>query len=398
MMKAIDIAIKDLRIRLRDRNTLVVMLLLPVGMTALIGFAFGGDSGISSVEFLLVASEEGDLLTDAAAGFLSQHELFEVEHATEEEARRTVAAGDKSAAVIVPADLLETVFEGTPAEIRVLKDPASDIKAGIVQSMVEQFVSYMSAGSALGRGVYETMNSDEPLTDSEQLALWAWMFTWMRDAWTEPPVALKASDTDTEDFDIHAYFAPGLAVLFLLFTMLGSAKTIHEERESGTYERLMTAPLSRASVIAGKMMGSYVLAATQILILIALGSLLFGIRWGSHPGATIVMALVTAAGATSLAMVIAAAARTGSQTDNVGTAFILIMSLLGGSMWPIEQAPAALQRFGRFTFNYWAHGGFKKLVFDDVGLAGISQEIVIIGAMSAVAFGVAVLLLSRRRV
>jgi ABC-2 type transport system permease protein len=396
-VKAIHIAIKDLRIRLRDRNTLVMMLLLPVGMTALIGFAFGGETGISKVEFLVVAPEEGGLLADAAAGFLSQHELFDVESATENEARRAVAAGEKSAAVIVPDNLLDNVLHGTPAEIRVLEDPASDIKAGIVRSMVEQFVSYAGAWGALGRGIFATLDADRPLADSESLSLWGWMFRWMRENGAEPPVSIESSDTEAEDCDVRAYFAPGFAVLFLLFTMLASARTIHEERESGTYARLMTAPLSRASIIAGKMAGSYVLAALQILTLIALGSLLFGIRWGTHPGATIVMALVTAAGATSIAMVIAAAARTGRQTESVGTAFILIMSLLGGSMWPIEQAPAAFQRLGRFTFNYWAHGGFKKLVFDDVGLSGISTEILVILSMSVVAFAVAVLLLSRRR-
>jgi ABC-2 type transport system permease protein len=348
--------------RLRDRNTLVMMLLLPVGMTAIIGFAFGGESGISTVEFLLVAPEEGGFLADAAAGFLSQHELFDVERASEDEARRAVAAGEKSAAVVIPEGLIDSFLSGTPAEARVLRDPASNIKAGIVQSMVEQIVSSVSAGSALGRGVFETLDKDEPLSDSEQLALWGWMFMWMREAWTEPPVSLAATDTKTADFDIHAYFAPGFAVLFLLFTMLASAKTIHEERESGTYERLMAAPLSKTSIIAGKMLGSYVLAALQILTLIALGSLFFGIEWGSHPGATVIMALVTAAGATSLAMLIAAAARTGRQTDNVGTAFILVMSLLGGSMWPIEQAPEAFQRFGHFTFNYWAHGGFLAVL------------------------------------
>jgi ABC-2 type transport system permease protein len=384
--------------RLRDRNTLVMMLLLPVGMTAIIGFAFGGESGISTVEFLLVAPEEGGFLADAAAGFLSQHELFDVERASEEEARRAVAAGEKSAAVMIPEGLIDSFLSGTPAEARVLRDPASNIKAGIVQSMVEQIVSSVSAGSALGRGVFETLDKDEPLSDSEQLALWGWMFMWMREAWTEPPVSLDATDADTVDFDVHAYFAPGFAVLFLLFTMLTSAKTIHEERESGTYGRLMAAPLSKTSIIAGKMLGSYVLATLQILTLIALGSLFFGIQWGSHPGATVIMALVTAAGATSLAMLIAAAARTGRQTDNVGTAFILVMSLLGGSMWPIEQAPEAFQRFGRFTFNYWAHGGFKKLIFDDAGLAGITQEIAIISAMSAVFVVLAVLLLARRRV
>ena len=148
-MKALHVALKDLRMRLRDRNTLVMMLLLPVGMTAIIGFAFGGESGISTVEFLLVAPEEGGFLADGAAGFLSQHELFDVERASEEEARRAVAAGEKSAAVVIPEGLIDSFLSGTPAEARVLRDPASNIKAGIVQSMVEQFVSSVSASSAL---------------------------------------------------------------------------------------------------------------------------------------------------------------------------------------------------------------------------------------------------------
>lgn len=195
---------------------------------------------------------------------------------------------------------------------------------------------------------------------------------------------------------MYSYFAPGFAVLFLLFTMLASAKTIHEERESGTYERLMTAPVSRTTFIAGKLTGSYFLAAIQVLILLGLASLLFGVEWGSHPGAAVAMALVTAAGAASLAILIAAIARTGRQTDSVGTAFILVMSLLGGSMWPVENAPESFQRIARFTFNYWAHGGFKKLVFHDAGLPGISQEMLIITGMSVVFFFLAVRLLARR--
>jgi ABC-2 type transport system permease protein len=395
-MKFLYIAIKDLRIRLTDRNTLVLMLLLPVALTAIIGFAFGGDSGISTVEFSLVAPPEDDLLTPALAGFLSQHELFEVDVASEDEARRAVASGERSAAVIVPQGLLESVIEGEPSEIRVLLDPASSIKAGIVRSMVQEFATYANAGGTMGRAIFQTINQDRPLSDADRWLLAGWMFQWMYEAWSESPISIEAADVETRDIDVYSYFAPGFAVLFLLFTMLASAKTIHEERESGTYERLLTAPVSRATFIAGKLCGSYILAAVQVLMLVGLASVLFGVDWGSHPGAVVVMALITAAGASSLAILIAAIARTGRQTDNVGTGLILVMSLMGGSMWPIEQAPASFQSMARFTFNYWAHNGFKKLVFYDAGLPGIGQEILVITTMSLVFFLLATRLLARR--
>jgi ABC-2 type transport system permease protein len=395
-MRFIHIALKDLRIRLKDRNTLIMMLALPVALTGIIGFAFGGRSGISAIEFSLVAPPEDEFLTPALAGFLSQHELFEADVVTEEEARRAVSSGDRSAAVMVPEGLLDAVFEGEPAEITVLTDPASSIKAGVVRSMVQEFATYMNAGGTMGRAIFDAIGRDRPLTDADRWLLAGWMFQWMYDAWSESPVSIEAADVETREIDVHSYFAPGFAVLFLLFTMLASAKTIHEERESGTYDRLMTAPVSRSTFIAGKLTGSYLLASVQILLLIGLASLLFGVNWGTRPGAVVVMALVTAAGASSLAILIAAVARTGRQTDNVGTAFILVMSLMGGSMWPVEQAPASFQRIARFTFNYWAHGGFKKLVFYDAGLAGIGQEILVITAMSAVFFVLATLLLARR--
>ncbi len=398
MMKALHIAIKDLRIRIRDRNTLVLMLLLPIGLTAIIGFAFGGDSGISSIGVALVGPEDGDLLTNAAAGLLSQVELFDAEVTTEDEAREAVASGRKSAAIVLPEGLIDAVLEGAPAEIAVLQDPASGIKARIVETMAERFATSASAGGIVGRAIFDAVEAERPITEAERWQLTGWMFQWMYETWSEPAIAIEEAEAETRDVDVHSYFAPSFAVLFLLFTMLASAKTIHEERESGTYGRLMASPVGRSTFIAGKLMGSYALAAVQVLLLIVLGSLLFGIDWGSHPVAVIVMALVTAAGAASLAIVIASVARTARQTDNVGTAFILVMSLLGGSMWPIEQAPASFQSVARFTFNYWAHSGFKKLVFYDAGLAGISQEILIILAMSIVFFGASVLLLSRRQV
>ena len=200
----------------------------------------------------------------------------------------------------------------------------------------------------------------------------------------------------SRQIDAHSYFAPSFAVVFLLFTLLGSAKTIHEEREAGTYWRLLTTPLTRSSLIGGKLLGSFVFAALQLLVLVVLTRLLFGVDWGSDPVAVFLMVLVTAAGATSVAVFIASVARTGRQTDQVGTTVILVMSLVGGSMWPVEQAPEFLRRIARFTFNYWAQSGFRTLIFHDAGLAGIWQEIVIILAISSVLFGLSVGLLSRR--
>ena len=85
-MTFLHIAIKDLRIQACDRNTLLLGLLLPITLTAIMGFAFSSDSGISEVRMTLVGPEGADFLTDAAAGMLSKVELFDVDVTDEETA------------------------------------------------------------------------------------------------------------------------------------------------------------------------------------------------------------------------------------------------------------------------------------------------------------------------
>ena len=395
-MKALHVATKDLAIRFRDRNALIVALLLPLVLIGIIGFAFSSDSGISAVRLAIVERENGDLLAAMAAGMLSRIDVFEAAALPEEEARDAVSRGDISAAVLLPDGLLDAMMEGEPAEIRVLKDPASTVKAGIAEALVQRTATYASAGSVLSRSVIESIDSEQPLTDAEQFELAAYMFRHMAESWDQQLIAIEDVDQETRGIDAHSYFAPSFAVIFLLFTLLGSAKTIHEEREAGTYSRLLTTPLSRVSLIGGKLVGSFVLAALQLGILVIMTRVLFGVNWGSDPLAVLVMVLVTALGATSVAIVIAAVSRTARQTDQIGTTFILVMSLVGGSMWPVEQAPGVVQRLARFTFNYWAHSGFKDLIFRDAGLSGIWPEVAIILGLSTVLFALSVGLLSRR--
>ncbi|MCD4690219.1 ABC transporter permease [bacterium] len=391
-MTFLHITIKDLRIRVRDRNTLLLGLLLPVALTAVMGFAFSSDSGISEIRMSLVGPEGDDLLTNVAAGMLGQVDLFDVDVMEEPAAVEAVTNGERAAAIVIPDGLLQAALNGRRAEFIVYQDPVSTIKSGIVLSMAEQFATYANAGSALGRSIIQTLDEEFALTDSERVMLTGWLMGWMYEKWSSPPVTVSASDQETREMSPASYFAPAFAVLFLLFTLLGSARTIHEERESGTFGRLMTCPVTKSTVVSGKMLGIYVQGAIQLLILIVLAQLLFGIDWGSSPLATAAMALVTVAGASSIAIFIAAISRTGRQTDEIGTVAVLVMSIVGGSMWPI---PKSFESVSRLTFNYWAQKGFTSLAVHDAGLPGIALPVVVILSISAVLSGLAMWLLRR---
>jgi len=391
-MTFLHIAAKDLRIRLRDRNTLLLGLLLPAALTAIMGFAFSSDSGISEIPITIVGPEDADFLSEAAAGMLSRHELFDVAVSDETRAIEDVRNGHRAAAIVIPDSLFEAVSGGHSAEFVVYEDPVSSVKSSIVRTMMEQMADAGNAMSALGRSIFLTIDDVGELSDAERFALNGWMFDWMRERWEDPPIAIASSDESVREISAVSYFAPAFTVFFTLFTLLSSARSIHEERDAGTYGRLRTTPVTRPSIIAGKMLATYTQGVVQVLLLIGLSGVLFGIDWGSSPTAVAAMALVTAAGASGIAIFIAAASRTGTQTDQIGTVVVLVMSVAGGSMWPM---PESFEPVSRLTFNYWAQQGFSNLVVHDSGFAGIAIPTAVILSIAAVLFAVSVLILRR---
>ena len=70
------------------------------------------------------------------------------------------------------------------------------------------------------------------------------------------------------------YFFPGVAVLILLFTAIFSTISIIEDRREGFLQGVLVSPISRASLVLGKICGGTVLAVVQAVAFLLLGPLL----------------------------------------------------------------------------------------------------------------------------
>jgi ABC-2 type transport system permease protein len=94
------------------------------------------------------------------------------------------------------------------------------------------------------------------------------------------------------------------------------------------------------------------MALVQLGSFALLTNLLYRVNWG-EPFAVAITVLATAAAAAGFGGIIIGIARSHEQVNVIGLAFLLVMSLLGGSMWPIETLPGVAQQFSRLTYNRW---------------------------------------------
>jgi len=208
-------------------------------------------------------------------------------------------------------------------------------------------------------------------------------------------ITLKTNKQGAEavEFDLLAYFAPGMALLFLMYTVSYGGRSILAEHSQGTLPRLLISPTQTAQVLGGKVLGIFFTGVAQVGILILASAIFFRVQWGNPLGVAVLI-LAAVFGATGWGMLITAFASTPAQVGSIGSAIMLIFGILGGSFINLEQMPPFLQAISKITPNAWGLDGFTTLALGGT-LSNLMKPISALLIMGALLFGVAVVLFNR---
>jgi ABC-2 type transport system permease protein len=416
MLKTLLIGIKDLKLIFRDRAALIFMLLAPflltIGMGFVTGRFSGSPSGLSDIPVVIVNLDQ-DQLGNALADVFSSQELADLMEPTAssnpEAARRLIDDDQATAAVIIPEGFTRSIipFQGAvldesyvqpdPVKIEVYTNPSRPTTAGVVKAIVDEFVSRVEEGRVSDMtSIVQLMESgllNPQNAESEARRLFASV-----DQSESPVLTLKKNQEGAEaiEFDILAFMAPGMALMFLMYTVSYGGRSILAERSQGTLPRLLVSPTSTSQVLGGKVLGIFFSGVAQVGILILASSIFFGVKWGDALG-LVVLILAAVFGATGWGMLITALARSPAQVGSVGSALMLIFGILGGSFINLDQMPSLLQTFSRITPNAWGLAGFTTLALGGT-LSNLMKPITALLIMGTVLVGLAILLFNRNRI
>ena len=413
MNKLLLIGLKDLKLMFRDRAALTFALLAPFLLTIGMGFVtgrFSGNSGGISDIPVIIVNLDNEQLGNALADVFSSEELADIVEPTAssdpEAARRLIDEDQASAAVIIPAGFTRSIIpaEGTmldpnyvqpeAVQIEVYANPARPTGAGVIKAIVDEFISRVEEGRTSGMtSIVQLMQTgllNLNNAESEARALFENV-----DQTESTALTLKTDKEGAQavEFDLLAFFAPGMALMFLMYTVSYGGRLILAERAQGTLPRLLTSPTSTIQFLGGKVLGVFFMGVAQVGILIVASALFFQVKWGDPLG---VVALILAAvfAATGWGMVITAFARTPAQVASIGSAIMLIFGILGGGFISLEQLPPAIQVVSKITPNAWGLDGFTTLALGGT-LNNLGEQIMALLIMGAVLFSISVVLFNR---
>lgn len=419
MNKILTIMWKDVSILFRDRAALLLIiagpLLLTIGMGLVTG-SFNRDDdapAISRIPLIIVDQDGGplavslaDLLTGDDLGELLAPQRGDDETAALEQVRR----GDAAAAVIIPAGF-SAALTPDPATgdlppavaLRVYGDPGSPIGAGVVRGIVEEFTNRVQTGVTTVQVALSQLAAGGAVAPDELPAIGRMLGQGLvaddgQATATGSLIRLRSETAATggeESFNMLSYFAPAMALLFLMYAVTLGARTLLSERREGTLARMLAAPVTNGQVLSGKVAGIFFGGFLQLTILIGLSMILFRLSWG-HPLGVLLLVVAAALAATGWGVLIASAAANSGQVSSIGMAVTLLFGILGGSFIPNQNMGAVFDLAGRITPNKWAMDGFLSLASGD-GPAAIMTPVAALLVMAAVLFVVAAALFRRRQ-
>jgi ABC-2 type transport system permease protein len=357
MRAALLIAGKDLRQRLRDRSAVMIAFLVPLGLAFIFDLTLGGlPTGGTTFTFAVVDADRSQvsrIFVDHVLPQVEEGGAIELREAeSERAARRLVEDGTADAAFVVPAGF-GAAAQGTGAgELRVIGDVDEPTATQVARSIARSFTADLDA---VRLSVAAVAADDPGDADPAELAALA-----ERAASVSNPVSLVDVTTVTKELDLTTYYAAGMTVFFLFFTVQFGVASLLEERKEGTLARLLAAPIGRPAILGGKLLTSFVLGVLSMTTLIVATTLLLGARWGSPLG----VALLVVAGvfaAMGVMALVATIAKTAEQAGNWQAIIAVVLGMLGGVFFPISQVSGALSRLSLLTPQAWFMRGLSDL-------------------------------------
>ena len=347
---AIYLGWHDLKLMLRQKETLLWTFLMPGIFFYFIGTitgSFSGGGGGPADTLAVKAGEDAGFLADEVVTRLGEQDFQVVTPDAEkplDSFRRQLE---------IPAGFTAGVLAGDPQELTYRREGgglSSDFDRLRVSRAVYTVLADVVAASAMSAA-----ESGAAVTPEDLVTL------------REHPRALtlevKSAGKRAEIPSGFEQAVPGTMVMFTMIILLTSgASALLVERKEGLLRRLASAPIRRGSVVAGKWLGRVALGGVQIGFAMLLGRFLFGVDWGPALPMLMLVLFAYASLLASLALVVGNLARSEGQAVGLSVLATNVLAALGGCWWPIEITPAFMQKLALFLPTGWAMDAMHKLV------------------------------------
>ncbi len=363
---------------LRDRRSLLLILVVPILLTFLFGKALetGELRQIPSVILNQDGSPESNVIVTAFSTYDEVRTQGEV--ATLQEAQDLLAQGKIKAAIIIPEGFMRKIEAGEEAQLELLLDGTDNNSAPIVEGVAQRVIQRYNAERAI-RG------------------LWARGLRPDRGRRLIEPVFVQTEIRYNPGLQFLSYVMPGVIGLTLqLLTVMLMAVTFPRERERGTLDQLMATPITRTELILGKLLPYFGISLLNVATILFVADRWFNIPVAGRLPLLLTLCALFVLSSLATGLLISTVSRSQFQAVQIAIFYILPVFLLSGAYAPIEAIPEYIRPISYlFPLMYFSRA-VRAVTLRGAGLTLVWRDLAVLGGFTLIFLYWAVLSFRKR--
>jgi len=406
-MNALNIALKDFQIFLKDRGAVINLFLLPMVFILVLSTAMQGLIGGDEDSLITLPVVNLDLDGEAAQALidaLNEAGGIKVRLYDQAEAQALLEDLETERVLTIPPNFTVDAAAGRPVTLRLVSHPdASETTTESVLRVVNGVGRGMSLQTQLIASLEQmgdmlgTSPPEFRVFTAEKIETQAQ--SQFERSKTAPLVAVEQTRPENlgervEEPNAVQQNVPGYTIIFVFLTAQTTALSVYTEKKQGSFRRLLAAPMSKAALLASKMIPNLITGLIQIVVIFGVSVFVLPmigldrLTLGGDPLALVLVSLLVALCSTSLGILIAAIARTEGQIGGLGTLALWTMGAVGGCLFPPFLLGGLLDTVGKVVPHYWAIQAYQDLIVRGRGLADVTTEMLALLAFTGVFFAI----------
>lgn len=328
--------VKELRQVARDRRTLAMLIVMPVLLLLIFGYAASFD--VDEIPTVVVGESAREVADRLPAGLTVESVDAE---ASRDEAEDELVAGNAHVAVIA-GEGVEVLIDGSEL------------------FMAKAAVQIATAMAAQVPGLtYEVLFNPT--------------------------------------LDTSAVLVPGLAGLIIVFVgTLVTSMSVVREQEAGTLEQLAVMPFKPKDVFIGKIAPYFLIAAIDIIVILVIGTLVFDVPFNGSAIPLAIGAVLFLFVALGVGVLISSVSENQAQAIQLAIMTLLPQVMLSGIIFPLSSMAPAVRWIGYLLPLTYFNQVAKGVMVRGAGMGDLLAALALLAALGGVIFGLAVIRFSRQ--
>ena len=378
---SLQIAWKDLMELFRNRMGLVLLILMPVFMMTMVGYIYPSETSLNDVPIAVVNEDLGVGGVSLGSTFLSTLNMINdnasmvtiIDATSLEDIRQMIETGDAEGGIVISSDFSSNIINGQQGTVTIVTDQSNPQLSAMIQSVLSQVFEQM--GKLMAQ-----QNIAEQLGITHEMALAA-----------VKPYDIQIEGSIEGDFSYFDFIAPGImAMTVMMSVMTGLPAAISHERELGTLDGMMVAPINRLSVILGKTLAQIARGILQGVLILGLAMLLFGVTVHGNILLVFALLLLGVFSFVGLGVVLTSFAKDQETAVMMMTTIMFPMMFLSGVFFPIEQMPWFMQTISKFLPLTYVADALRKVMVLGADIPALTSELSILIVFGVTMIAIAV--------